>query len=210
MKDANDGTTEEECIDGGGEWNPYTCGEMDDYVQFVAIEQFGSEVTQYLIEEWWAPKCCALLDNDADEEESEFDAQDEGESKDGLCNRTPDVASRLMPTAIAGAACEGGTLDQKDANDGTTKEQCIGGGGEWVEYNCGEADDWLQFESDLDSAMEEYLVEEWWAPKCCIGTVGDAETASTQSSANRSANSSSALIAVGCILLVANLVSMSF
>lgn len=118
MKDANDGTTEEECIDGGGEWSPYTCGEIDDYVQFVAIEQFGSEVTQYLIEEWWAPKCCALLDNDADEEESEFDAQDEG-------------------------------------------------------------------------------------------TVGDAETASTQSSANRSANSSSALIAVGCILLVANLVSMS-
>lgn len=209
MKDANDGTTEEECIDGGGEWSPYTCGEIDDYVQFVAIEQFGSEVTQYLIEEWWAPKCCALLDNDADEEESEFDAQDEEESKDGLCNRTPDVASRLVPTAIAGAACEGGTLDQKDVNDGTTKEQCIGGGGEWVEYNCVEADDWLQYESDLDSAMEEYLVEEWWAPKCCIGTVGDAETASTQSSANRSANSSSALIAVGCILLVANLVSMS-
>merc|ERR1712194_884596 len=60
----------------------------------------------------------------------------------------------LISSAAAGSSCNGGTLDGKNSNEGTTEAQCIDGGGSYNPYTCG--DD-----------VVNYLMEEWYRPTCC-------------------------------------------
>ena len=64
-KDSNDGTTEEQCTSGGGEWDRYTCGEAQEFIQS-SINGLALEEKQYLREYWWAPKCCVGSAEDVD------------------------------------------------------------------------------------------------------------------------------------------------
>uniref|UniRef100_A0A7S0AZY3 Copper type II ascorbate-dependent monooxygenase C-terminal domain-containing protein n=1 Tax=Minutocellus polymorphus TaxID=265543 RepID=A0A7S0AZY3_9STRA len=57
MKDSNDGTTEEQCVSGGGVWTAYNCGEADNFLLNNPIAS-DPEVRQFLKEYWWQPKCC--------------------------------------------------------------------------------------------------------------------------------------------------------
>ncbi|KAL7540769.1 hypothetical protein ACHAWF_011241 [Thalassiosira exigua] len=72
--------------------------------------------------------------------------------------------------APAGHSCTGGSLDQKDSNDGTTEEACVGGGGSWSAYTCGEAQYFLDNLAEANGVtgdVAQFLAENWWRPKCC-------------------------------------------
>ena len=74
MKDSNDGTTEEECISGGGTWTAYNCGEAEEFLLHSPIAN-DPEVRHFLKEYWWQPKCCiggAEEGNSADTEADEM------------------------------------------------------------------------------------------------------------------------------------------
>merc|ERR1712008_402373 len=74
----------------------------------------------------------------------------------------------------AGILCNGGTLDGKDSNGGTTKAQCVDGGGSYDPYTCGDAEDFLQNNLQakaLGNDVVNYLVEEWYQPKCCASNL---------------------------------------
>lgn len=74
----------------------------------------------------------------------------------------------------AGTTCEGGSLNDRDSNDGaTTGVQCVEGGGDWVPYSCDNVEDWLLYSAEkegLDKSTQYWLIENWWAPKCCTST----------------------------------------
>jgi len=56
-KDSNDGTTEEQCVSGGGVWTAYNCGEAEEFLLNSPIAN-DPEVRHFLKEYWWQPKCC--------------------------------------------------------------------------------------------------------------------------------------------------------
>jgi len=87
----------------------------------------------------------------------------------------PDV--ELLSENNAGATCIGGTLDQKDANDGVTEEGCEDGGGDYQPYSCGDSNLYLNEAANdgLDQVTISFLVNDWWKPKCC----GDAVSKSS-------------------------------
>ena len=73
MKDSNDGTTEEQCVSGGGVWTAYNCGEAEEFLLNSPIAN-DPEVRHFLKEYWWQPKCCiggaqegGSTDTDADD-----------------------------------------------------------------------------------------------------------------------------------------------
>merc|ERR1719222_191019 len=77
---------------------------------------------------------------------------------------------KMMGDVQAGATCYGGTKDLADANDGTTEEDCVSGGGSWNPYTCENVNYWLEFEATLtlDTETVEFLVGSWYEPNCCI------------------------------------------
>ena len=85
MKDSNDGTTEEECISGGGTWTAYNCGEAEEFLLNNPISN-DPEVRQFLKEFWWQPKCCiggADADDSTDTEADEMPSFGGNDSTDG-------------------------------------------------------------------------------------------------------------------------------
>jgi hypothetical protein len=82
----------------------------------------------------------------------------------------------LLSENNAGATCLGGTLDQQDANSGVTEEDCTNGGGFFRPYSCEDTNSYLQFETDFDEATMEFLVNQWWKPKCCEGDFSESSS----------------------------------
>jgi len=63
-RDANDGLTEAECLEGGGSWEPYTCGEMENWFMYEAtFSGLDTETLEYLRVEWWQKPCCGHADH---------------------------------------------------------------------------------------------------------------------------------------------------
>ena len=87
MKDSNDGTTEEECVRGGGTWTAYNCGEAEEFLLNSPIAN-DPEVRHFLKEYWWQPKCCIGGDgaeegNSADTKADEMLSSGGNDSTDG-------------------------------------------------------------------------------------------------------------------------------
>jgi len=100
----------------------------------------------------------------------------------------PDV--ELLSENNAGATCIGGTLDQKDANDGVTEEGCQNGGGVFQPYSCQEINSYVQFEADFDELTRDFLVNQWWKPKCCDGDFSESSTENESDESGSSENES--------------------
>jgi len=59
QEDANVGVTEEACEDGGGDYQPYSCGDINLYLNFEAANDGLDQTTiSLLVNDWWKPKCC--------------------------------------------------------------------------------------------------------------------------------------------------------
>merc|ERR1711933_709431 len=144
QQDSNLGVTEESCQDGGGEFQPYSCQDVNSYLEFFSEEPDLDEV----INNWWRPKCCGVM-------------------SDNMKNRICSGTEIFLPDNNAGATCEGGTLDQQDSNSGVTEESCQDGGGELEPYSCEELNWFLNNdaeESGLDEEAISFLVNSWWKP----------------------------------------------
>merc|ERR1712025_1258424 len=150
QQDANV-VTVEDCEDGGGFFRPYSCQEVSNYLQYEA--DFDQATLNFLVNDWWKPKCCDgdFLENDSDE------------------NHICGLDMEFFSQNVAGASCQGGTLEQKDSNDGVTEEECKNGGGVYEPYSCEEANEYLKYDAvySMDQSTMEILVNEWWKPKCC-------------------------------------------
>merc|ERR1711897_101889 len=66
-------------------------------------------------------------------------------------------------------------MDDKDANEGITEEACQNGGGSYELYSCGDANEYLGNEAkfELDQDFMDFLINDWWKPKCCAGDVSE-------------------------------------
>jgi len=56
-RDSNDGLTEKECLEGGGEYNSYSCEEVE-YFLMTEWMNLGEDVAEYITTNWYQPKCC--------------------------------------------------------------------------------------------------------------------------------------------------------
>lgn len=69
--DANEGLTEKECVDGGGEWSPYTCEDINYWLEYqAAASGMDHETMEYIRIYWFQPNCCLP------ESESESSSED--------------------------------------------------------------------------------------------------------------------------------------
>jgi len=73
QQDANTGTTMKQCVDGGGVYVPYTCLEVENYLNDETT-LLDSSTSAYLIEIWWKPSCCG---SDASSSSSEIPEKEE-------------------------------------------------------------------------------------------------------------------------------------
>lgn len=131
--------------------------------------------------------------------EKRCDGQIVQETDGGICR---DLV--LNPTLSAGYTCLGGLYRDKDSNDGTTEEECTGGGGVWESYSCGEAEALFQSpDSGLELGEKEYLREYWWAPKCCVGIAQDGDGNEVAEEAPSSASfRDSSIIFAGMLVMI--------
>jgi hypothetical protein len=59
QQDANLGVTEESCEDGGGDYQPYSCGDANLYLNSEAADDgLDQETISFLVNDWFQPKCC--------------------------------------------------------------------------------------------------------------------------------------------------------
>jgi len=102
-KDSNESPpiTKEDCIDigGGTEYNPYTCSDIEFWLQGEEAASLGltDQVREYLRTEWWQPKCCSAVY--ANKESSEDEVFDDVSSSSALSSATAlltMVASTIM------------------------------------------------------------------------------------------------------------------
>jgi len=71
----------------------------------------------------------------------------------------------LNPSTTAGYSCVKDGEPIGDSNDGGTSfTTCTNSGGDWTEYVCKTAEDYL---SHVDKDTGDWLRDNWWAPKCC-------------------------------------------
>jgi len=92
-----------------------------------------------------------------------------------------DAGMVMLTNEIAGASCQGGDHNERDANDGLTESECTEGGGAYYPYTCGDIDNFIKYEAEANGLSGEtldYLIQYWWAPKCCSDAV-DVETNSS-------------------------------
>lgn len=93
-RDANDGLTEAECLDGGGSWEPYTCSELEYWFMYEAtFSGIDTETLEYLRTYWWQKPCCGHADN-----------HDVDESVNPLDDSAAFVASSASLVALASAS----------------------------------------------------------------------------------------------------------
>jgi len=65
-KDSNDGTTQAQCVGAGGEWFPYTCEEIEYWIQNDAASTgITDDALKVVMESWWQPKCCGTSGEDS-------------------------------------------------------------------------------------------------------------------------------------------------
>merc|ERR1719343_590070 len=89
----------------------------------------------------------------------------------------------LTPDANAGAACSGGTYDTQDSNSGITKEACEEGGGVYSPYTCMDANNWVVNDAEksgVDKDTAQFLVDNWWKPKCCASEDGSSSNSEVE------------------------------
>merc|ERR1712207_92713 len=78
--------TQEDCEDGGGAYIPYSCGDIQSYLDSPGAAQDLDGITmEYLVSTWWAPRCCgAVVVDEAPEtpapEEEEVVVEEEDEA----------------------------------------------------------------------------------------------------------------------------------
>merc|ERR1712113_1109161 len=72
---------------------PYTCGDIDYFIKYEAeANGLSGEILEYLIEYWWAPKCCG----DAPVETSASSSEDDADADvDTLVSNAESAASGL-------------------------------------------------------------------------------------------------------------------
>jgi hypothetical protein len=176
-KDSNDGTTEAQCVEEGGSYEPYTCGDVEIFLQFdPEAEALGDEFVDYLVAEWYQPKCCKAAGGGS-----------------LLCEDL-----ELISSAAAGASCSGGTYDDRDSNDGTTEAQCVDGGGLYEPYTCGDIANYVENDPEAKTLGDDvlnFLVGEWWRPLCCESILVDIpapETTAEEEETNDGASESTA------------------
>jgi len=107
-KDSNDGTSEKQCIAGGGTWSAYDCGDADDYLQSKTGFAADAQTRQYLKEYWWAPKCCiggesGISSDSSDETESEVSTPDEADLSTVNTNSSSSSNAGAIAGGIVGA-----------------------------------------------------------------------------------------------------------
>jgi len=109
-QDSNTGVSQEDCEAGGGSYSPYTCGDAESFLASPAGREMGLDIIDYLISDWWEPKCCGTTtvasenpdpeDEDvaeeeeiveADEASSEEEASPEEEASSSARGRVPSV-----------------------------------------------------------------------------------------------------------------------
>mmetsp|Transcript_18058 Transcript_18058/g.36528 ORF Transcript_18058/g.36528 Transcript_18058/m.36528 type:complete len:735 (+) Transcript_18058:124-2328(+) len=134
--------------------------------------------------------------------EKRCDGQIVQETDEGICR---DLV--LNPTLPAGYTCLGGLYRDKDSNDGTTEEECTGGGGVWESYSCGDAQALFQSpDSGFELGTKEYLREYWWGPKCCVGIAQDGDGSGDASEVESSSASimfhGTSLFVVGMLVMI--------
>uniref|UniRef100_A0A7S1ZMD8 Uncharacterized protein n=1 Tax=Trieres chinensis TaxID=1514140 RepID=A0A7S1ZMD8_TRICV len=87
-----------------------------------------------------------------------------------VCDDAPDAT--FAKNEQAGISCNVGTLNDKDSDDGTTTgDQFLAGIGKWEPYTHGELEGYLRNwakKDGLDEATQEELIDNGWAPKCCL------------------------------------------
>jgi len=109
---------------------------------------------------------------------------DTAKTESNVCG---DVGMVMLANENAGASCQGGDHNERDANDGLTESECIEGGGQYYPYTCGDIDYFIKYEAEangLSGEILEYLIQYWWAPKCC----GDAPVETSASSSEDESN----------------------
>jgi len=156
-RDSNDGLTEGECVEGGGEFVTYTCNDIEFFMQYDAVG-LSSDVTDYLLTNWYQPKCCSSPNMEA-------------KTPVSICGDY-----EMLPDVNAGTSCLGGTFNERDTNDGLTESECREGGGATNPYTCIDIQNYLNSQSVIDSAAVEYIVTNWYEPKCCSSnTISETE-----------------------------------
>jgi hypothetical protein len=138
LGDSNTGMTEEDCLSVGGEWVPYDCATADSYWNSV-----GGTAWEYAVyfEDAWSSQCC---------------------SSPPPASFCPGDTS-LAEQSPAGYSCLDGL---GDSNSGMAEEDCLAVGGEWVPYNCADADAYWM--SVGGAAWQyAYIFEDAWSSQCC-------------------------------------------
>merc|ERR1712113_934650 len=95
---------------------------------------------------------------------------DTAKTESNVCG---DVGMVMLANENAGASCQGGDHNERD--------------GQYYPYTCGDIDYFIKYEAEangLSGEILEYLIEYWWAPKCC----GDAPVETSASSSEDDAD----------------------
>jgi len=111
QQDANTGTTEKACVDGGGVYVPYTCLEAENYLNDETT-LLDSSTSAYPIEFWWKPSCCVNVSDassssevpekeEEDEEKLEEDREEEEKEVTIVSGASQFVGSSATVTVLA-------------------------------------------------------------------------------------------------------------
>jgi hypothetical protein len=158
--DSNFGTTEEQCLGGGGLWQYYDCGTAEAYWNILPEEDDLRDILKSV----WEPKCCGASPVSVPtpapyNDPTPAPPPPTDPTPNGICS-----INTFNADAPAGYSCSGGSNDGGDSNFDTTEAQCLGGGGEWLYYDCGTADSyWISYpEGEIKDALKSV-----WEPQCC-------------------------------------------
>jgi len=93
-RDSNEGFSESDCVEGGGQYSPYTCGDMQNYINYnaegdgMSKEDIGSMITLL-----YQPKCC----KDTDLPGTDGEDPKEEKPKDNSDPKEPEDESAAPP-----------------------------------------------------------------------------------------------------------------
>jgi hypothetical protein len=73
------------CTSGGGQYEPYTCKDAENYMNSWDAMFMLSEMKEFMRIDWWQPKCCINNNND--------DTEQDDEEEESSNSRTIDIAS---------------------------------------------------------------------------------------------------------------------
>jgi len=69
---------EQMCTDGGGEYEPYTCQDAEDFLTGMESLFLDSDTKEYIRTQWWQPRCCGSISFDGKEKEDKEELNVEG------------------------------------------------------------------------------------------------------------------------------------